>query len=198
MCLKSFLRPELKKVVMSFLIIIVYIIMLDAFYYAGSISDKYQCKVYSLFDQEREYTKQSKTIEADAVSAEAGRVFLQLRRDLENRPVYEPIIDFVSKSQKGNWIGIIDPLDTLKKDFFSIQSYDCLKESSSKYGLDGASYLFGNQIFPVPKYVKEYNPISFNIVILNILFVAVLWYLISCLVTYTFNFRKENKKKNKR
>jgi hypothetical protein len=187
--LHEFLRFEWKKMIIPIILIAIMLFFMNYFYAFGSIADRYICDTFDLMEQSMEYRQQNNTESLLAVEQELIQNTLDMRNETEK------IRGGVSQSQMYYLFQVfyyIDPFFPLSCEFIimdmnsfrwsfcqayiSEKTYECSNEFIERDR--GATTFFGQSN------LMKYQGFNIGVFILNIAYLTVIGYIISCFVVF--------------
>lgn len=184
---KEFLRPEWKKFILPIILIAIFIFVINYLFFLGSTFDKYICQLTSLVNNLQTLRENNQTLAYNQTLDEARSLVKSLQNDVTSRGGNTKLfLDSVKT------IKTIDPFvpvpceimpSHLCQYYLNKESYDCIINAN----VSSPFIILGTPNIP------EYNKVSFITIGLNILFLFVEGYLISCLIALGYNKFKKKK-----
>jgi len=171
----DFLKPEVKKFILPIILIILFLVVINALRISGSIGDKYDCQIVALIQKNVVNMQQNNTDVIDQVNSEMKLLSQNKQKEIKPLQYSNSISAFVK---------IIDPIipfpceDLGKSNICSFyinkDTYDCLKNID-----------FSGNIFSQPK-MSVYKPLPLWIILLNVLLLFIEGYLVSSIVIFFY------------
>lgn len=182
MSIKEFIKPEWKKFILPIVFIIFFLILINTFYFWGSVVDKYGCELISLEEEYIINIKQNNTLTIN-----------QSINKIESLPsAYQiyPIFIFLQT---------IDPIIPVPCGFFirgniiceyyiTEDTYSCIKNKGLEIEktLGSLGSLIFKLSFPMFNVTSEYKKASIITQTLNILLLFIEGYLISSVILFAY------------
>jgi len=176
MGIKEFLKPEWKRLLVPFVLLILFLFTLNVFFSIGSVADRYWCQMKDVMTEK--ILSQNNTEDIENLNIELENLLFKIQNETKEfkSPVIISIIGFV---------GFIDP--------FLPVSYEINRDFPNKfvyrYYISEQTYnCLTNELTGLPK-TEEYTPVSSVDIGINIAFLLVVGYLFFCLILWNKKYR---------
>ena len=181
---KGFFDFEWKKTILPAILIILFIISLISFYNLGQDLNKTSCKLPELLIQLQENKRNNDSVAFNQTYKELDELSKNYTEDIQSFQKNLPIIYIFQYT---------DPFTPLPCEY-NIKSIFC------RYYINQESYNCEKEIYPKPLYadlteavIKDYKRISIWVILLNVLYILIFGYLLSCPIFYLFSKIKNKK-----
>jgi len=176
----DFLKLDWKKFILPIILIIIFLVVINALRASGSIEDKYDCQVVTLIQKNVANINSNDTVAISQVNSEMKLLSQDKQKEIKPLQYSNSISAFVK---------IIDPIIPLPceelgksnicKFYINKDTYDCIKNID-----------FSGNVFSQPK-MSVYKPLSLWIVILNVLILFIEGYFVSSIIFFFYWRRKD-------
>jgi hypothetical protein len=171
----DFFKLNWKKFILPVILIIIFLVVINALRISGSIGDKYDCQVVTLIQKNIDNAQKNDTAAVNQVDSEMKLLAQNKQKEVKHLQYSESISAFVK---------IINPIvpfpcENLGKSnvcqfYINKETYDCLK----KLDING-------DIFSQPK-MSVYKPVSLWIILLNVLLLFIEGYFVSSIIMFFY------------
>jgi hypothetical protein len=176
---KKFFDFELKKFILPLILVVLFGILLVNFFDLGSNLDSYTCQVPALIKEFYANYHNNDSVAFNQSYAQIEIMGKEFENDMNDFQKIIPLTSFFKA---------IDPFVPVPCEY-SAQSNFCrfyVNQESYVCSKEGSSYLFPSVYSINESEVKQYNPISVWLILLNLIDLIVVGYLFSCIVIYGY------------
>ena len=176
--MRDFLKPEWKKFILPIILIILFFVVINAFYTSGSVMDKYGCEAVSLIQEQQANIKQNNTLAINQTVSRMRFLSQNIQNDMRQIQNIEPIFNFVKTIDPFIPVPCEAMQGNVCEFYINKDTYNCFINLKSEKTT-------GINILAEPE-INEYRVVSLPYLGLNVLLVFIEGYLISLIILFVY------------